>query len=233
MRGDILVIQEWHRKAGRAASELILPQVLESTGKFTITVAGESGSGKSEIAEVIAKVLAERDIQSYILQQDDYFVLPPKSNETKRHEDIDRVGISEVQLGLMDRNLEDFKDGQPSIIKPLVIFEEDRVIEETVAVNSYRVAIADGTYTTTLKHADCRIFIARTYIHTREARRLRDRESQDAFLESVLRKEHEIISSHKPMADIVITRDYDAEWNTERGGPNDYEHSHDKHPRIL
>ena len=50
MRGDVLVIQEWHRKAGLKAAQLIIPQIEQGTGKYTITVAGESGSGKSELA---------------------------------------------------------------------------------------------------------------------------------------------------------------------------------------
>ncbi|MCP4601346.1 MAG: hypothetical protein GY847_12620, partial [Proteobacteria bacterium] len=212
-RGDILVIQEWHRKAGRAAGEMILPQVLESTGKFTITVAGESGSGKSEIAEVIAEALNEKDIKSVVLQQDDYFVHPPKTNENTRRKDIDWVGANEVHLDVMDQNLKDFKEGKSEIAKPLVIFEEDRITEETMQVGDAKVAIAEGTFTTTLNHVDCRIFIDQTYHETKKARILRAREEQDDFLETVLKIEHKVISSHKRIADLIITSDYEVVKN--------------------
>jgi uridine kinase len=217
MRGDVLIIQEWHRKAGRKAAELIIPQIAESASKFTITVAGESGSGKSEIAEVVTEVLAEQDVKSVILQQDDYFILPPKSNENKRRGDMDWVGANEVHLDLMDQNLKDFKAGRGQITKPLVIFEEDRITEETLNIEEFTVAIAEGTYTTSLNHVDCRIFIDQTYHETKKARLLRAREEQDDFLETVLKIEHKIISSHKRMADLIVTRDYDVEKNDIRG----------------
>ena len=217
MRGDVLIIQEWHRKAGRKAAELIIPKIAESASKFTITVAGESGSGKSEIAEVVTEVLAEQDVKSVILQQDDYFILPPKSNENKRRGDMDWVGANEVHLDLMDQNLKDFKAGRGQITKPLVIFEEDRITEEILNIEEFTVAIAEGTYTTSLNHVDCRIFIDQTYHETKKARLLRAREEQDDFLETVLKIEHKIISSHKRMADLIVTRDYDVEKNDIRG----------------
>lgn len=216
MRGDILVIQEWHRKAGKKAAQLIHPLIEAGSGKFTITVAGESGSGKSEIADVIAKEFEQKGIQSIILQQDDYFILPPKSNENKRREDMDWVGANEVRLNVMDQNLRDFKSGASQITKPLVIFEEDHITEETMVCGDSRVAIAEGTYTSTLNHVDCRVFIDKTFHETKKARLLRAREEQDDFLEKVLKIEHKIISSHKRMADFLVVGDYDVALNPER-----------------
>ncbi len=216
MRGDVLVIQEWHIKAGNKAAELILPMIEKSKGKFSITVAGESGSGKSEVAEVIAKSLAEHNIESVILQQDDYFVLPPKSNENKRRGDMDWVGANEVSLDLMDQNLKAIKSGATQINKPLVIFEEDRITEETMDIGDANVVIAEGTFTTTLNNIDCRVFIDKTFHETKKARLLRAREEQDEFLENVLKIEHKIISSHKRMADILIVGEYDVEPNSEK-----------------
>ena len=217
MRGDVLIIQEWHRKAGLKAAQLIIPQIEQSAGKFTITVAGESGSGKSEIAEVIAEALAEKNIKTVILQQDDYFIHPPKTNENTRRKDIDWVGANEVHLDIMDQNLKDFKEGKAQITKPLVIFEEDRIIEETINIEEFKVAIAEGTFTTTLNQVDCRVFIDQTYHETKKARLLRAREEQDDFLETVLKIEHKVISSHKRIADFIVTSDYDVVKNEIKG----------------
>ncbi len=217
MRGDVLIIQEWHRKAGRKAAELIIPRIEKNTGKFTITVAGESGSGKSEIAEVIAESLAEKNMKTVILQQDDYFIHPPKTNENTRKKDIDWVGANEVHLDIMDQNLKDFKEGKAQITKPLVIFEEDRITEETMQVGDAKVAIAEGTFTTTLNHVDCRVFIDQTYHETKKARLLRAREEQDDFLETVLKTEHKVISSHKRIADFLVTGEYDVVKNEIKG----------------
>ncbi len=214
MRGDVLIIQEWHLSAGRKAAEMIIPGIRAKEGKFAVTVAGESGSGKSEIAEVISMALAEQDIRSIILQQDDYFVYPPKTNENVRRRDPGWVGMGEVKLDLLDRNIADIKAGMSEIPKPLVIFEEDRITEETISIDaSLKVIIAEGTFTTTLKNADKHVFIDLTYVDTRKARLQRAREEQDDFLENVLRIEHDIISAQKSLAHILINSNYEVVAN--------------------
>ena len=208
MKGDKIIIQPHHERAARQAAEFVLPEMGGISGPVIITVAGESGAGKSEIAEALAEVLAESGIKSAILQQDDYFVYPPKTNEAKRREDIYWVGTSEVRLDLMDANIQQIKDGAASIVKPLVDFDADSIGEETREIGEIDVVLVEGTYTTALENADRHIFIDRTYIDTRDARALRAREEQDEFLEQVLSLEHDIISSHKPRADYIVTRDY-------------------------
>ena len=47
-----------------------------------------------------------------------------------------------------------------------------------------------------------------------ELAKLLREEGFDPFIEDVLVKEHEIISQHRVLADVVITRDYDVEFVT-------------------
>ena len=213
MKGDKLVIEEGHIRAANQALELLLPGIASNQGRFVIAIAGESGSGKSEIAAALSEALSRKGIKSIILQQDDYFVYPPKTNENMRRKDIGHVGLSEVRLDLIDQNLRDAITGQDAIIKPLVIFDEDRIIEETVNLEGIKVVLVEGTYTTTLKNANQHIFIDRNHIDTLEVRRQRAREAQDEFLEKVLKIEHSIIQPQGTMASVVITRDYEAKWN--------------------
>jgi uridine kinase len=209
MKGDKLVIQEEHLKAARDVADLFLPQIVKVQGKFIITIAGESGSGKSEIAAALSDFLAERGIKSIILQQDDYFVYPPKTNAKMRREDIQHVGPSEVRLDALDQNLHDIMVGKGEIEKPLVIFDDDLTTTERVKLGGIKVIIVEGTYTTLLKNVHQRIFIDRTYVDTSEIRKLRAREEQDEFLERILETEHKIISSHKSQADIILGTDYE------------------------
>ena len=218
MKGDKLIIEPRHIRAARQAGEFLFAWMAGSTGRFVVTIAGESGSGKSEIAAALSDALSERGISSIVLQQDDYFVYPPRTNEQMRRDSIAHVGLSEVRLDLLDRNLEDILAGKSEIAKPLVIFEEDRITEETVSLEGVRAVIVDGTYTTILKNVHRRVFIDRTYVDTRNTRKRRARETQDAFLERVLEIEHGIIPSHRSMADIIITRDYDARENEAKEG---------------
>ena len=191
---------------------MLFPQKIKTKDKFIITIAGESGSGKSEIAAVLAELLVEkRDIKSLIIQQDDYFVYPPKTNAKMRRKDIDHVGLSEVHLELLDQNLEDILKEKEEIEKPLVIFGEDRITKEIINLKEIKTVIVEGTYTTVLENVHQHIFIDRTYIDTRESRRQRAREEQDEFLDKILEIEHKIISSHKPRADIILTATYGVE----------------------
>ncbi len=208
MKGDILIIKDHHRKAARAVAEALLPEVNAARDHYFITVAGESGAGKSEIAAAIAEVLEENNISTYIFQQDDFFVYPPKTNANKRKEDISWVGIQEVKLELIDEILLAIKNDMTEIDKPLVIFDEDRITEEQIQLENTKVIIVEGTYTTLLKNADCNVFIDRNINDTRESRKERAREAQDEFLEKVLMIEHNIISANKDKAHIIINKDF-------------------------
>ena len=210
MKGDILIIDDNHRKAAEQTVELILDSIKEKNGKYVITVAGESGAGKSEIAASIAKKLEDYQMKSFVFGQDDYFKLPPKTNENKRKGDISWVGMQEVKLDLLDENIKSILNGNFTITKPLVDFNADKIGEETVDLKDYQILIAEGTYTTSLKLADCKVFIDRNKMDTIESRKKRAREAQDDFLDKILTIEHEIISKHKDLANIVISKEWEA-----------------------
>lgn len=209
MIGDRLVITEYHKENGRRVALACADLVAAAGRTFTITVAGESGSGKSETAATAAMELTSSGHRVVILGQDDYFKLPPRSNAARRREGIEWVGMGEVRLDLMDEHLAAAMRRELSIVKPLVIFEEDRIDEETISLEGVDVVIAEGTYTTALEHADFRAFIDRTYHDTLEHRKKRARDPADGeFIERVLQIEHEIISGHKPRADLVLPPSY-------------------------
>jgi len=223
--GDKLNIREEHRKAAQGVLKLLLPEIAPSPGKYALAIAGESGSGKSELAAALAERLLEKGFKSIILQQDDYFVYPPKTNAAKRRQDIQWVGASEVRLDLLDRNIREALDNKDEITKPLVIYQEDRIIQEAIKLQGVKVVIAEGTYTTLLQNVHARIFIARTYVDTKAARRERAREAPDPWIEEILAVEHRIISAHKSRADVIITHDYSV---VGRRRKNDQQDSHAK-----
>lgn len=208
MIGDKLVINEKHHKVAHIIVESILTEIQQTANRYAITIAGESGSGKSETAVALAEALARESVNSIIFQQDDYFVYPPKTNDDTRRRDIGWVGPQEVRLDLLDEHLEMALRGAESFTKPLVIYEEDQIAEETISLTNVNVIIAEGTYTTTLKNANCRAFIDLTYHATRASRLERSREEQDDFIEKVLEIEHKIISKHKAQADLIIDRNF-------------------------
>jgi uridine kinase len=171
-------------------------------------VAGESGSGKSELGSEIARLLTDRGYRAGILQQDDYFVFPPKTNHEMRRRNLEQVGVYEVKLDLLDSNLRSFKRGESPIYKPLLVYEEDRLTAEEMDVHDLVVLIAEGPYTSLLQFVDCRVFINRDYHQTLEARKRRARDRWEPFMQDVLEREHQIISQHKALADVVIPADF-------------------------
>jgi uridine kinase len=211
MKGDVLVLQDWHRRAAGEIVPRILGAIRRKSTRYTISVAGESGSGKSEIGRAIADELEEHGIRSVVLGQDDYFVLPPRSNDMQRRSDPQWLGPHvEVRLDLLEQNLVAAIQGEREITKPLVEYDANMIGEETIALDGIQVLIAEGTYTSLLKHVDTRVFIARNWLDTLEDRRKRSRgkEAGDPFIEQVLSTEHKIIAGHKQLADFVVTKEY-------------------------
>jgi len=214
MKGDKILLGEEHKNAAEQIIERLFNEIAATDRRYTMTVAGESGSGKSETGQALADALGERGVAAAVLQQDDYYVLPPRSNDAARRANFCWVGTTEVRLDLLDQHLQQAREGAARIVKPLVIYSENLISEETLALDSAQVVIAEGVYTSLCENVDRRVFIARNRLETLEHRMKRGREEFDPFIEDVLRKEHEIISQHRYRADVVITREYGVEFVT-------------------
>ncbi len=207
MIGDKLIIEQHHTERAAEIVNLVAERIRPES-RFAVSVAGESGAGKSELAYEIYRLLNERGIKTGILQQDDYFVFPPQTNHEMRRRNLEQVGPYEVKLDLLDSNLRSFKRGESPVYKPLVIFDQDRITTEEMEVGDLAVLIVDGTYTSLLRFVDFRIFIDRDYHQTLEARKRRARDKFEPFVENVLEREHQIISRHKELADLVVQSDF-------------------------
>jgi uridine kinase len=205
MQGDRILVQDKHDRAADGISQILLPMLELSDSRFALSISGESGSGKSELAVAMQEALKERGIGVLILQQDDYFVYPPHTNDARRRENISRVGPAEVRLGLLDAHLKSIICGQTIIDKPLVLYQENKIATETAQLDGVGIVIAEGTYTSLLKNVHSRVFIDLSYKQTKVARLNRNREPPDPFLEQVLEIEHKIISLLKACADIIVT----------------------------
>ena len=178
----------------------LLPRI---DNKFVIAIAGETGSGKTTLALALADAFQEQGITPVIIHQDDYFFLPPKDNEKKRKQDIAWVGTSEVNLELMAKHINAFRAGK-KIVKPSVIYEQNRFVDQELDTANADVLLVEGTYVLNLPSVDYKIFLAATYNETLQRRIERARDNIDDFLDKVLEIEHRIISKQKDLADLVI-----------------------------
>ncbi len=210
MIGDKILVNEYHR----SAADMVLNYTFDNelSLPFAVSVAGESGSGKSEIAFYLKELFESEGRKVVILGQDDYFHLPPHSNHRQRKANIKWVGPQEVRLDLMNKHIMELRDqSRAEIVKPLVHFEDDCIRTEVLR-GAFDVIIAEGTYTSMLECLDVRAFINRDYRETKKDRLSRNRDQslengkdqQLSFLEEVLEIEHRIISTHKSIANVVI-----------------------------
>lgn len=206
MRGDRLVIGEHHT---RIAAQLV-ERIRELPRPLVVSVAGESGAGKSELGSEIARLLVAAGIAADVLQQDDYFVFPPRTNHEMRRRNIEQVGLYEVKLDFLDANCRSFLRGETPILKPLVDYDADSIGVEERDLSGVEVLIAEGTYTTGLRHAGLRVFIDRTHLETAAHRAERARDAHEPFIDEVLEREHRIIRGHRPLADLIVSADYGA-----------------------
>jgi uridine kinase len=211
MKGDIIILEEHHKNAAKIIVSKIDAAIKKANTRFAISIAGESGSGKSEMAAAIAEELLNQKITSLILGQDDYFNLPPKLNDAKRREDPEWLGPHvEVDLERLEKNLLDAISGEIYLIKPLIDYDKSTIGEKTVDLAGVKVIIAEGTYTSLLRHVDRKIFISANRLDTLEHRKKRNRGNEvgDPFIERILETEHKIIAGHKFLADFLITKNF-------------------------
>ncbi len=213
MRGEKVIAGEDFTRIAKELKNILLPQISLAEGKFIIAVSGESGSGKTCISSVLSKFLSEQGIKTLVIQQDDYSSHPPSKTVLRRKKSLVGVGISEVQLAGLDKNLQEIKEGRKEITKPLVALDKDSIVSEVIPLEDVKVVIIEGIYTFIFEDADTHIFIDRNHEETKEGRELRGRDKQDELMERVLKIEHGIISLGKPKADILITKNFEVKEN--------------------
>jgi uridine kinase len=211
MIGDKILVHQLHTDvAGKIVNKIYkkILQCKDNGDKYVISVAGESGSGKSEIGFELSRLLNKESIQTVVFGQDDYFVFPPVTNRRMRLNNAEQVGPYEVKLDLLDANLFAYKSGCQKIYKPIVDYTKDSIFHKIEDVGNLDVIVVEGTYVSLLNYVDYRIFIDRNYKDTIKHRENRNRGDVDPYTEKILVREHEIIYAHKKLADIIIIKDY-------------------------
>lgn len=201
-----------HEKASGEIVSALMNKVKKKQSVFTISLAGESGCGKTETGKALVKELERKGIRALLIGQDNYFVLPPLANDAMRKKDPEWLGPhKEVNLKLLDHNLRNAMNGAKTIESPHIDYLSNRETIEHINIDGIKVLIVEGTYTSLLRNIDTRIFIDADYKDTLKFRKLRNRgnEVNDPFVEGILEMEHKIIAGHKFLADIIITKDYE------------------------
>ncbi|MBT3208981.1 MAG: uridine kinase [Bacteroidetes bacterium] len=206
MLGDVLLITEKHEKAAKAIFDKIIAEKKE---KFIIAISGESGSGKTELAHVLAKLFKEKGIRAKPLHIDNYYKIHPLERTEWRIKNIieNVVGFGEYDWEEINKNIEDFGKGKKSTM-PCIDIVTDQVDMLTSDFGNVDMLIIDGLYAIETDAANLRIFIELTYHETKKAQQKRGKEPQNEYRMRVLEQEHKVVKSLKSKADIFIDKNY-------------------------
>lgn len=209
MLGDILLIQEKHKIAGEQIIQIILKQKKD---RYIVGISGESGSGKTELAHVIAKGLRKYGIFAKPLHTDNFYNTHPlERREWRSKEGIENVvGFNEYKWDEINQVIVDFKNGRVSEM-PCVDLVTEQVDKLTTDFSEVDMLMVDGLYAIKSEGIDLRIFIELTYLETKDkhTKDARGKEVMDEVRWATLGQEHKMVQSLKPLADVLISQDFD------------------------
>lgn len=205
MLGDVLLITENHRKA---AEQIVSRLGGIKSDKMVIAVGGESGAGKSELAHVISRRLKERGELAKILHIDNYYkVPPPERTEWRKEHGIESIGLSEINWDLLDQHIAEFRESKEAVL-PCIDLLTDQIDKLITSFEGIKYLIVEGLYPLNID-ADLRIFIDLTYHETKRAQIVRGKEPQTEWRWQVLEREHQVVQSLRPLADLIVTKDFE------------------------
>ena len=169
MLGDVLLIAEKHERAG---AQIVARINQIDSDKVVVAIGGESGSGKSELAHVVARALKDQGRLTKILHIDNYYTVRPQEREAWRKQNgIESIGLGEIDWTLLDQHLDAFRRGRAAVL-PCIDLLTDQIDELHTDFAPIKVAIVDGLYPLHVD-ADLRILIDLTYRDTKKAQLLR------------------------------------------------------------
>jgi uridine kinase len=209
MLEDVLLISDKHREAGKKILDYIHRHRKE---KMIVAISGESGSGKTELAHVIAKSLRKDKIFAKPLHTDNFYNTHPLLRREWRIKNgiQNVVGYSEYQWDAIDKVLQAFKKGEV-VQMPCVDLVTEQVDQLTTDFKNIDMLILDGLYAIKASDVDVRVFIDITYLQTKEkhTKDERGKEVMDEVRWEILGREHEQVRSLRKLADLIVTARYD------------------------
>lgn len=211
MLGDILLIQETHKKAAADIKEIMMKDCAtrEKCYKYIVAISGESGSGKSELSHSLARLLKPEKIRVKIIHSDNYYKVPPLlRTEWRKTQGLDSIGIDEYDWSLIDQNIREFREDREAMMPCIDIIPEqiDKLITDFKKVD---MLVLDGLYAIKTGQVDLRVFIDLTYHETKMTQIIRGKEPMNEWRAEVLEREHRSVSSLKPLADLIVNKNYE------------------------
>ena len=210
MLGDVLLINDMHKDAAQAIFEKLMEGCgsKEERYRCIVGISGESGSGKSELAHSLGKLLKENNVRVKVIHTDNYYKIQPLLREEwRRNKGFDKIGLEEYDWIKIKKTIRDFKEEQECMIPCIDLIPEqvDKLITDFSKID---LLIIDGLYAINTPDIDMRVFIDLTYHETKINQIIRMKEALSDFRLGILEKEHQAVVSLKPMADLIVDKSY-------------------------
>ncbi len=210
MLGDILLINDMHKEAAQAIFERLKDSCSSKGERYRciVGISGESGSGKSELAHSLGKLLKENNIRVKVIHTDNYYKIQPLLREEwRRNKGYDKIGLDEYDWIKIRKTIRDFKEEQECMIPCIDLIPEqvDKLITDFSKID---LLIVDGLYAINAPDIDLRVFIDLTYHETKINQIIRMKEAMSDFRLGILEKEHQAVATLKPMADLIVDKSY-------------------------
>lgn len=204
------MINDMHKEAAQAIFDRLTERRKERDERYrcVVGISGESGSGKSELAHALGKLLKEANVRVKVIHTDNYYKIQPLLREEwRRNKGFDKIGLEEYDWIKIRKTLRDFKEEQECMIPCIDLIPEqvDKLITDFSKID---LLILDGLYAINAPEIDTKVFIDLTYHETKINQRIRMKEAMNEFRLAILEKEHQAVVSLKPQADLIVDKSY-------------------------
>lgn len=204
MLNDVVTIEKKHTNAAKTLYDRV---IRDRKIKFIVTISGEVGTGKCEIAHELGRKLIEDGISVKLLHMDNYYFIPPRERqEWRKKNGLGKIGYDEYDWNKVNQNIDDFRMDKVSVM-PVVDLFTQKVDQLHTDFKGIEVLIIEGLYSIRINQSDLRVFIELTYEDTWDEQKLTHKEVLDDFRLDVLAHEHKAVQSLKGLADFYIDFD--------------------------
>jgi len=213
MLGDVLLINDLHKKAAKDLFRRVscALEKKKNGNRFIVAISGESGAGKSELSHSLALLLKMDGKRVKVMHTDNYYKIAPKQRtEWRKKNGLSKVGVNEYDWKLLNRNILEFKEGREAMTPCIDIISQqvDKLITNFADID---ILVVDGLYAIKCKSVDLKVFIDLTYHETKMEQAVRGKEVMNEFRTQVLEMEHKNLVCLKPLADLIINKNYEVE----------------------
>lgn len=204
MKGDKILIKSSHKKKAKN-----ILKTIDIKTKMILSIGGESGTGKTEIATVLRDLLYDKGYRVNIVSLDDYYgTLPAERLEERKKSNYDEVGVGEIDWHFVHCIGEKFLKKTPRNIWCQRTNRYTNSVE-SVQWNSKDVdiLIIEGLFACHVLVPCTKFHIEGTIKDTLEFRTKRGKEVMGSHRTKVLKLEKRAVKKLKKLANFIITLD--------------------------